>query len=164
MWMKKYHPSWHSLFLMASIRISVFIIFCSMCKYPSVSSIAIVYPEKWLVTLWKGNSHGCRSVCRRFGVGGGAPVNFGRRRRLAAGPKNRRRRGVGAQHNFFKDSRKKFVLSSKFSDDLFIVMENCNKITTQQQWHRARADQQKSAAAAPTNCRRRRGAHGTTRL
>jgi len=34
---------------------------------------------------------------RRHGVGGGAPVNFVRRR--ASGPKNRRR-------NFFKDSQK----------------------------------------------------------
>src|SRR6218665_2426522 len=37
----------------------------------------------------------------------------------------RRSGGVGA--NFFKDSRKKFVLSLRFSDDHFLVIENCNK-------------------------------------
>jgi len=40
---------------------------------------------------------------------------------------------VAAKRSFFKVSRRNFVLSSKFSDD-FLVIENCNKITTQQQW------------------------------
>jgi len=40
--------------------------------------------------------HGSRALRRRHCVGGGAPVNFGRRRR-APGPKSRRRRGVGGQ-------------------------------------------------------------------
>ena len=81
---------------------------------------------------------------RRHGVDGGAAVNF--RRRRDVGPKIRRRRGVGGQKNFVKDSRKKLVLSSKFSDDLFVI-ENCIKITTQQQWHRWRADKLSTAAA-----------------
>jgi len=38
--------------------------------------------------------------------------------------------GVGGQKMLFKDSRKNVDLSSKFSDDLFMVIENCNKITT----------------------------------
>ena len=51
-------------------------------------------------------SVGSRAVRRRHCVGGGAPVNFGWR-------------GVGGQKFCFKSSRKNFVLSSKFSDDLF---------------------------------------------
>ena len=57
-----------------------------------------------------------RAVRRRHGVGGGAPFNFGRRSQKS------RRRGAGGQKNFFKDSRKNFVLSSKFSDDLFYFL------------------------------------------
>src|SRR6218665_3814297 len=72
------------------------------------------------------------------------------------GPK---KSAVGGQI-LFETTEKIRVLCSKFSDGLFyfLVIENCNKITTQQQWHRwrRRADQQKLAAAAPTNCRRRR--------
>jgi len=53
-------------------------------------------------------------VRRRHRIGGGALVNFGRRRRATGPTKSaavRRRR----PKEFFKDSRKKFVLSSKFS-------------------------------------------------
>jgi len=46
----------------------------------------------------------------RHCVGGGAPVNFGRRRQRSA--------ALPAQF-FFKDSRKNFVPSSKFSHDPF---------------------------------------------
>src|SRR6218665_1507530 len=60
--------------------------------------------------------------------------------------KNRRRCGVGGQKHLIC-FRTNFVLSSKLSDNLFLVTENCNKITTQQQWHRRRAD--KLSAAAP---------------
>jgi len=38
-----------------------------------------------------------RALHRRYWVSGGAPINFGRRRGRAAGPKNRRRRGVGGE-------------------------------------------------------------------
>ena len=46
---------------------------------------------------------GYRAVRRRHCVGGFAPVNFGRRRRGAAGPKKSAaaRRGVGGQKHFF---------------------------------------------------------------
>jgi len=37
-----------------------------------------------------GRECACRDVSRRHCVGGGAPLNFGRRRLRAAGPKNRR--------------------------------------------------------------------------
>jgi len=47
-----------------------------------------------------------RALRRRHCVGGGAPVNFGRRRR-----------GAGGQT--FSKIPEKIVLSSKFSDDLF---------------------------------------------
>jgi len=35
----------------------------------------------------------------------------------------------------------------KISFDLFLLIENCNKISTQQQWHRRRADKLSAAAA-----------------
>src|SRR6218665_270304 len=80
-----------------------------------------------------------RAMRPRHCVGGGAaPV-----------PKNQRQRGVGGQNIFFKDSRKNFVLFSKFCDDLFVI-ENCNKISTQQQWHRRRADKLSAAARRST--------------
>ena len=82
----------------------------------------------------------------RHCVGGGAPVNFGRR------PQNRRWRHVAAlaaKKCFIKDSRKNFLLSSKCSDD-FLVIENCNKISTQQQLHRRRADKLSAAARRST--------------
>ena len=65
-----------------------------------------------------------RALRRRHCVGGGAPVNFGRRWR-AAGHKNRlRRRGAAlAQKHLFKGTRQNFVLSSKFSDDLLLVID-----------------------------------------
>src|SRR6218665_4049572 len=66
--------------------------------------------------------------------------------------KSRRRCGVGGQKHLIC-SRPNFVLSSTFSDNLFLVTENCNKITTQQQWHRRRADKL-SAAARRTKKRR----------
>ena len=62
-----------------------------------------------------------RAVRRRHCVGGCAPVNFGRRRR-AAGPKKSAAasaRRVRLNNFLKKYFRKKFVLSSKFSDDLF---------------------------------------------
>src|SRR6218665_1216052 len=64
-----------------------------------------------------------RAVRRRHCVGGGgASVNFGRRRR-AGNPKKSTlaaaRRGVGGQNTFCKGSQTNFILSSKFSDDLF---------------------------------------------
>src|SRR6218665_2178736 len=71
---------------------------------------------------------------------------------------------VGGDHiNSLKGSRKNFVLSSKFSDDLFLVIENCNKISTLHQWHRRRVDKLSAAArrstkvcgGCATNCRRR---------
>jgi len=43
---------------------------------------------------------------------------------------------LAANKIFFNDSRKNFVISSKFSDNLTLVIENCDKISTQQQWHR----------------------------
>ena len=49
-----------------------------------------------------------RAVRRRHSVGGGAPVNFGRRRR-----------SVGARKHFFLRFPKNFLLPSNFSDDLF---------------------------------------------
>src|SRR6218665_3400899 len=55
--------------------------------------------KRWYIGLLR------RAVRRRHCVGGGAPVNFGRRRR----------RGAGGQNHFFLRFTKKFVLSSKFS-------------------------------------------------
>src|SRR6218665_1658394 len=63
-----------------------------------------------------------RALRRHHCVGGGAPVNFGQRRR-ATSPKKNRRRDVGGQKCFFKGTQKNFVLSSKFSDDLFLVVD-----------------------------------------
>src|SRR6218665_3758044 len=61
------------------------------------------------------------AVRQRHGVGGGAPVTFGRRRRCAAGPKissawaaRRGRRGVGGEKNFFQRFPKKFRSILKF--------------------------------------------------
>ena len=87
-------------------------------------------------TVYKGRP---RAVRRRHGVGGCAPINFGRRRWRAAGPKNRRRRGWPKEY-FSKIPEKISFYFSKYSDDPLSVIENCNKITTQQQWHRRRAD------------------------
>ena len=58
-----------------------------------------------------------RAVRRRHCVGGGAPVNFGRRaQKVDVG-------GGGAasavKNFFFKDSQNNFVLSSEFSDNIF---------------------------------------------
>src|SRR6218665_4058834 len=52
----------------------------------------------------------CRTVRRRHGVSGGAPVNFGRRRR-AAGTKDRRRRDAARAANriFFQRFPNKFL-------------------------------------------------------
>src|SRR6218665_346629 len=65
-----------------------------------------------------------RAVRRGHCVGGGAPVNFGRRRR-AAGPKKSAEARLLA-NIFFQRFPKKitnFVLSSKFSDNFFLVID-----------------------------------------
>ena len=58
---------------------------------------------------------------------------------------------MAAKKCFFKDFRENFAPSPKFSDDLFsffsLVIENCNKINTQQQWHWRRADKLSAATA-----------------
>jgi len=101
-----------------------------------------------------------RAVRRRHWFGGGAPVNFGRRRRCAAGPK---KSAAAVRRQRFP---KNFVLSSKLSDDLFCHRKLQQKKYTAKMYlgaptnyRRRRADQKKSAAA-PTNCRRRRRATG----
>src|SRR6218665_2357293 len=81
-----------------------------------------------------------RAVCRRHCVGGSTPVNFGRRWH-----------GVGGPKIFSKDSRTNFVLSSKFSDNLFLVIGNCNKIRTQQQLHWRHAHKLSAVAAQPVH-------------
>ena len=96
-------------------------------------------------------------MSRRHCVGSGAPVNFGRRT-LPVIPKNRRQQKmfsskIPTKISFYPQN---FLMT-------FLVIENCNKISTQQKWHRQcanklsavalRADQQKSVT--PTNCRRR---------
>src|SRR6218665_1191901 len=58
---------------------------------------------------------------------------------------------LATKKNFSKVPEKNFVLSSKFSDDLFSI-ENCNNKSTQQKWHR-RADKL-SVAAVGSACRR----------
>src|SRR6218665_432177 len=87
-------------------------------------------------------------------VGGAPPVQKNRRRR----------RGVGGKF-FLKDSRKNFVLSSTFPCDLYFshLKMQKNKLVHSKNatnYRRRRADQQNSAAAAPTNCRLRRAAPG----
>src|SRR6218665_800414 len=80
------------------------------------------------------DSPGSRAVRRCHCVGGGAPVNL-----------------VGdRQKMFVQRFPKNFVLSSTFSDDHFLVIENCNKKSTQQEWHRWRADKLSAAARQST--------------
>src|SRR6218665_4206175 len=62
-----------------------------------------------------------RAMRRRHCVGSCAPVNFGRRR--AVGPKKSAAARRGRPQTFFKGPRKHFVLFSKFSDDLFLVID-----------------------------------------
>jgi len=61
------------------------------------------------------------------------------------------RRGVAlaAQKLFLKDFRQNFVLSPKYSDDFF-SHQNCNKISTRQQWHRRPAGKLSAAARRST--------------
>src|SRR6218665_1013199 len=75
----------------------------------------------WKLSTILGQSRVLTVVCRSILVGGGGvqPV-----------PKNRRC-SVGGQKIFSKISEKNFVLSSKFLMT-FLVIENCNKISTQQ--------------------------------
>ena len=69
------------------------------------------------------------------------------RRSILVGQKIVGGAALAASKIFFKDSLQNSGLSSKFSDDPFLVIENCcNKITTQQQWHRRRADKLSAAA------------------
>src|SRR6218665_335829 len=76
-----------------------------------------------------------RAVRQRHCVRGGALINFGRSWR----------RSAGGQKMFFKDSRK-----NSFYPQNFLVIENCNKISPQQQWHRRRADKLSAAARRST--------------
>src|SRR6218665_3436355 len=48
------------------------------------------------------------------------------------------------------------VLPRRVATEPFLVIENCNKISTQQQWHRRRADKLAVARRAPINKSRRR--------
>jgi len=68
-------------------------------------------------------------------VGGGALINFGWRGAPPV-PTNRQR-----PKNIFKGSRKiSFYPQNFLMTFSFLVIENCNKINEQQQWHRQRAD------------------------
>ena len=82
-------------------------------------------------------------------------ASFCRRRRAVKFWSAAARRGAAqaAKKSVFKDSRNIYVLSSKSSDDLslflfcfFLVIENCNEISTQQQWHRRRVEKLSAAA------------------
>src|SRR6218665_2982607 len=89
----------------------------------------IMFIDDFLISCFEMSRHHSRAVRRRHCVGGGAPVNFGRRRRAgqfwpaAPFPKKSAatRGGIAGQKFFFKYSRKNFVVSSKFSDDLFFL-------------------------------------------
>ena|SRR6218665_1622337 len=97
-----------------------------------------------------------RAERRRHGVVGGAPVNFGRRQRRADGQKIRR---LGRPKEFVpKIPDKSLFYPLNFLIIFLVTIENCNKITTQQQWHWRRPDKLSAAAAggAPINKSRRR--------
>jgi len=79
-----------------------------------------------------------RAVLRRHCVGDGAPVTFGR--------------GVPKKSAAT-------VLSSNFSNDHCLVIENCEKISAQQQWHWRRADKLSAAAAVRRSTKFGGGAH-----
>src|SRR6218665_3320388 len=71
---------------------------------------------------------GTRAVRRRHCVGGGAPVNFGRRGRRAAGPKKSaaaaaERGGVGGQKQFFLRYTNKFRSILKIFLGTFLVIK-----------------------------------------
>src|SRR6218665_1375802 len=79
------------------------------------------------------------SLCRRRRAG---QFNFGRRRRRSS--------VLAVKKFYFKGSRKNFVLSSKFSDDLFT---HCSKIGNRKG---EKAHSKNAIGGAPTNYRRRR--------
>ena len=83
---------------------------------------------------------GARSVRRRHCVGGGAPVNFGRRRWRAAGPK--KSAAARAAKNIF----------SKFPDKISFYPQHFLMTFFKQNNYEATMA---TIAAAPTNCRRR---------
>src|SRR6218665_4169934 len=89
---------------------------CLCVSFYRLPHICLFVPLNFLPALY-------RAVRRRHCVGGGAPVNFGRRRRRDAGPKKTAdaaaRRGVGGQKQIFLRFTKNFVLSSKCSEGLF---------------------------------------------
>jgi len=81
-------------------------------------------------------------VRRRHCVGSGALV-------IGGAPPVQKNRWHGGQKMFFQRFPKNFVLSSKLSDDFlfyFLVIENCNKINTQQKWHQRRTNKLSAAS------------------
>src|SRR6218665_1059135 len=82
----------------------------------------IMFIDDFLISCFEMSRHHSRAVRRRHCVGGGAPVNFGRRRRAgqfrsaaAARPPGKKigggggatRRGVGGQKQFFSKIHEK---------------------------------------------------------
>ena len=61
----------------------------------------------------------------------------------APGPK---KSALAAKKCFFKDSQKMSFYPQNFLITSFLIIENCNKISTQQKWHRRRADKLSAAA------------------
>src|SRR6218665_1924987 len=97
-----------------------------------------------------------RALRLRLCGGGGAPVNFGRRRRHAAGPKQSAAARAARPINFFKGPRQNLVLSSTFSYDLFLVIDRKlqqNKYTAKMT---SAARRQIIGGGAPINKSRRR--------
>ena len=96
-----------------------FVKFTRLSHTLRVFRFPLVWP--WCIYASHNARTGCpaaRAMRWRHGAGRGAPVNFGRRRRA------RRSKEIGgcgtawtAKRIFLKDSIKKFVLFSKFSDD-----------------------------------------------
>ena len=72
------------------------------------------------------------AVRQRHGVGGGAPVTFGRRRRCPAGPKISSAWAArrGRRKEFFSKIPEKISFYPQhFLMTIFLVIENCNKIS-----------------------------------
>src|SRR6218665_1506619 len=92
----------------------------------------------------KQGARATKAVRRRHCVGAGAPVNFGRQ---AVARRRSQKIGLsGGAALTEKNVFSKIPEKISFYPQNFLKTENCNKISTQQQWHRWRADKLSAAA------------------
>ena len=132
-----------------------------LCAYAPVHkpmcNVSAIYLQRYCVALHNYYQRSLplhtacvqrRPVRRRHSVGGDAPVILVGSGGAPPVPKSRRRRGAGGQKNFFQRFPKKFVRMTSFI--LLVIEQNCNKITTQQQWPRRHVDKLSAAARRST--------------